>query len=133
MRVLKRISTLSKIVDLSSDSRQYRCEIEMPTLASGILFKGDAYSYDSKDKNFIKNIDINVVSNGTVSFYKIANPIYEKAYDKDVDSETKKQLKEALDKDRKEFKGLAEKINKIYEQAENDVLDVLESGGYLEA
>ena len=41
--------------------------------------------------------------------------------------------KEALDKDRKEFKGLAEKINKIYEQAEKDVLDVLESAGYLEA
>lgn len=132
VNVLKRLPITSRVTDLSSNKREYRCEIEMPTLASGILFKGDAYSYDSKDKNFVKNIDINVVSNGTVSFYKIANPIYEKAYDKNADAETKKQLKEALDKDRKEFKGLAEKINKIYEQAERDVLDVLESAGYLE-
>jgi hypothetical protein len=132
MKILKRLSTISGITDLASTKREYWSDISFPTVNGALLFRGNCYTYDSKDKNFVKTIDLNVVSHGQVGFYKSANPIYEKAYDKNNDDETNKQIDEALDKDNRELRDLAEKINKVYEEAGKKVFDILKKAGYQE-
>jgi hypothetical protein len=129
VNVLKRLATTSKMEREYSEGSQYSCEIKFPTIGSGMDFTGRLGSYDINDK-FTNEISLNVYSSGSTYYQKASNPVYEKRYEKDLDEQTKKEIREGFDKDRKELQGVAEQINKIYEEAGKKVEAVLKKAGY---
>ena len=53
-----------------------------------------------------------------------------KKYEENLDDETKKKLLKLFENDRKEFKNIADQINKIYEEAGKKAEAVLKKAGY---
>lgn len=130
VNVLKRLATTSKVEREYSSGSQYSCEIKFPTIGSGMNFLGAAADYDFKGKTFCNQISLGVYSSGNVYFAKDGDPLYEKKYEENLDDETQKKLLKLFENDRKEFKNIADQINKIYEEAGKKVEAVLKKAGY---
>lgn len=130
VNVLKRLSTEAKIVDEYSRNGFFSCDIEFPTVGSGMKYECRAGDYDYKEKVPVNQVCFLMYSNGEVCYVRKADPEYVKKYDKDLDEETKKKLSELFDKDRKEFKNIADQVNKIYEEAGKKVEALLKKAGY---
>lgn len=130
IKVLERLATTARIEREYSKDSQYACEIKFPAIGSGIDFTGRLGSYDLDDK-FTNEISLNVFSDGAVYYQKAPNPIYKNRYEKDLDEQTKKEIAESLEKDRKELKVVAEQLDKIYEEAGKKAEAVLKKAGYL--
>lgn len=130
VNVLKRLSTKAKIVDEYSHGAFFNCEIEFPTIGSGMKYECRAGDYDYKEKVPVNQVSFNMYSSGAVYYAKEADPEYMKKYEENLDTETKKKLLELFDKDRKEFKNIADQVNKIYEEAGKKVEALLKKAGY---
>lgn len=128
--ILKRLAITSKMENEYSEASLYSCEIQFPTIGSGMNFFGNAADYNYKGKNFYNQISFGVYSSGSVYFAKDSDPLYEKKYEKNLDDETKKKLLKLFEDDRKEFKNIADQINKIYEEAGKKAEAVLKKAGY---
>lgn len=130
VNVLKRLSTKAKIVDEYSHGSFFNCEIEFPTIGSGMRCECRAGDYDYKEKVPVNQVSFNAYSSGAVYYAKKADPEYMKKYEENLDDETKKKLLKLFENDRKEFKNIADQINKIYEEAGKKAEAVLKKAGY---
>lgn len=130
VNVLKRLSTQAKIVDEYSHGAFFNCEIEFPTIGSGMRCECRAGDYDYKEKVPVNQVSFNAYSSGAVYYAKKADSEYMKKYEENLDDETKKKLLKLFENDRKEFKNIADQINKIYEEAGKKVEAVLKKAGY---
>lgn len=130
VNVLKRLSTEAKIVDEYSHGAFFNCDIEFPTIGSGMKYECRAGDYDYKEKVPVNQISFGVYSSGAVYYAKKADPEYAKKYEENLDDETQKKLLKLFENDRKEFKNIADQINKIYEEAGKKAEAVLKKAGY---
>ncbi len=130
VNVLKRLSTKAKIVDEYSHGAFFNCEIEFPTIGSGMRCECRAGDYDYKEKVPVNQVSFNAYSSGAVYYAKEADPEYMKKYEENLDDETKKKLLKLFENDRKEFKNIADQINKIYEEAGKKAEALLKKAGY---
>ena len=128
--ILKRLAITSKMESEYSEGSQYSCEIKFPTIGSGMYYECRAGDYDYKEKVQVNQISFNMYSSGEVYYAKKADPEYKKKYEENLDDETKKKLLKLFENDRKEFKNIADQINKIYEEAGKKAEAVLKKAGY---